>query len=140
MFHKTRIPWILSLILVGLVASTFLSAAIRVPSIKAQAVQPSHPVENQLMPTNFSCTIAEIAIWRDRIHVRCDPGDGTINYFAAPADSGNMVNTNRYLIIINTAFAISKPVRIFYSLDTNENPPNCNPINCRLITGVMLEK
>ncbi len=140
MFHKTRIPWMLSIILAGLVASTFLSAAIRAPSTKAQTMQPSYSLGNQLMPTNFSCAIAEIAIWRDRIHVRCDPGDGTINYFAAPADSNNMVTTNRYLIIFNTAYAVSKPVRIFYSLDTSDNPPNCNPVNCRLITGVMLEK
>lgn len=87
------------------------------------------------------CTISEIAILPGRIHVRCTTGygGGAITYFAAPTDNPNAVMTNRYLTVLNSAFALGQKVTILFEGSSTLNPPNCQAGDCRLIAGMVMD-
>ncbi len=96
------------------------------------------------------CTISQVAALEDRIHVRCTNPliidrpvplpDLQIYYFAAAADEDNMITTNRYLTILNTAFALNIPVDVGWRSGSENNPPNCLADDCRGITSVGINK
>ena len=83
----------------------------------------------------FACTIANIAVFPSRIHVRCTtalPGTG-IEYFAAAGDNLHAVTTNRFLMMLNTAYALGKPVYLYYIDSSSANVSGCNAADCRMI-------
>lgn len=88
-----------------------------------------------------SCNLLDVAAFQDRIHARCTtaPASTAIYFFAAPSDVANALSTNRYLVLLNTAFTLGKPALINYSTDSAENPPGCQAIDCRKILGVILQ-
>jgi hypothetical protein len=85
----------------------------------------------------FACTIDNIAVFPDRIHVHCTTsvtvGSNAVSYFVAPGDSAHMLSTNRYLVLLNTAYTLGKKVYIYYFPDPASNPPGCNTGDCRSI-------
>jgi hypothetical protein len=87
----------------------------------------------------FTCTAAEVAVFPgSRIHVRCDPGDGAINYFALGV--GNP-DTSRVLSLATTAVAARRPLVILYDPnDLSGGAVGCLNINCRLIQGIFLNR
>ena len=88
----------------------------------------------------FQCNIANIAVFGSRIHVYCAakvPGTN-IQYFAAPGDSAHMLTTNRFLMLLNTAYALGKPVYLYYLDNTANNPPGCNTGDCRAIDWMFI--
>jgi hypothetical protein len=99
----------------------------------------SAPVSAQ---TFFSCTAMEAAVFPgSRIHVLCNPGDGSgaaITYFAlsvADADS------SRVLSLAATAVAARRPLNILYNpSDLSGAAIGCLNTNCRLIQGIFLER
>jgi len=109
-------------------------------SRQAQAA-PDEPAANP-----HTCTIAQIAVLENRIHVRCTnvltifrPAplpSLSIYYFAAAGDEEHMINTNRYLTILNTAFALGIPVDIGWLSDSESNPEGCLADDCRGISSV----
>ena len=88
----------------------------------------------------FTCVIANIAVFSGRIHVHCTaPVSGTsISYFAAYGDSAHALATNRFLVMLNTAYSLGKPVYIYYLTDTASNPPGCNAGDCRAIDWMFI--
>lgn len=88
----------------------------------------------------FKCTISNIAVFDARIHVHCTtPVSGTnITYFAAPGDSLHAVTTNRFLMMLNTAYSLGKPVYIYYIDDPASNPSGCNSGDCRKIDWMFI--
>jgi hypothetical protein len=85
----------------------------------------------------FTCTAAEVGVWvGSRIHVRCNPGDGAINFFALSV--GNP-DTNHVLSLATTAVAARRPFVILYDPnDLSGAAIGCLTSNCRLIQAVFL--
>jgi hypothetical protein len=90
----------------------------------------------------FACTIANIAVFPSRIHVFCTTGvtvgTSTVRYFAASGDSANMLTTNRYLVLLNTAYTLGKKVYIYYQPDPKYNPSGCLTQDCRGIEWMFI--
>ena len=106
-----------------------------------QRAQAAAPLSNLNAPNSpddnayFSCAISNIAVFTTRIHVQCTTvvPNTTIRYFAASGDSAHELATNRFLTLMNTAFALGKPLGIYYLTDTASNPPGCGASDCRAI-------
>jgi hypothetical protein len=88
----------------------------------------------------FACTIANIAVFSNRIHVFCTTKVPTTNiqYFAASGDSAHALATNRFLTILNTAYTLGKPVYLYYLDNPALNPPGCNSGDCRAIDWMFI--
>ena len=87
------------------------------------------------------CTIRELAIFNSRMHVRCyNVAPDGVFYFAVPSDSTNALMSNRYLTLLNTAFALNQEVYIYYETTTSVNPPGCLAADCRKIYGLTMDK
>ena len=80
----------------------------------------------------FTCTAAEAAVFPgSRIHVRCVPGDGAINYFALSVANSD---ASRVLSLATTAVAVRRPLTISYDPnDLSGAGIGCLTVNCRLI-------
>ncbi|MFA5837919.1 MAG: hypothetical protein WC837_13285 [Bellilinea sp.] len=89
----------------------------------------------------FSCTIVAIAAFDDRIHVRCSntPGSG-VYWFAAASTYPNELLANRYLTLLNTAYALKSSVDIYWDSDSTHNPPGCLTGDCRKMVGLKVVK
>jgi len=88
----------------------------------------------------FGCTIANLAVFSSRIHVYCSsaPGGTTIRYFAASGDAAHALTTNRFMVMLNTAYSLGKPVYIYYDTNTANNPPGCGSGDCRAISWMFI--
>jgi hypothetical protein len=84
----------------------------------------------------FTCTPVNVAAFpKSRIHVRCAPGDGAIEYFALGLS--NQDDANRALSIAATAFAAKKNLIIWYeSSDLSGAGFGCSNAVCRVIIGI----
>jgi hypothetical protein len=83
----------------------------------------------------FTCPVVGVAVVPgSRIHVRCNPGDGAIFFFAL--NIGNP-DTSRVLSIATTAVATRRPVQIFYNPnDLSGAAIGCRNEDCRLLEGI----
>ncbi len=88
----------------------------------------------------FTCVIANIAVFTNRIHVHCASTvpSTNISYFAASGDSAHALATNRFLVILNTAYALGRPVYVYYLDNAASNPPGCNTADCRAIDWMFI--
>jgi len=134
MNHKYRI-WIFYAVLVlGLVAGSFLFGSLREGprTVRAQDVlAPEAPGGNP-----FYCTIVDVAVYENRIHVQCFPGDGGIFYFAYATDSAHSSTANRLLAVANSAYAVGDHLWVLYDSNSSHNPPGCLVSDCRLMVGL----
>jgi len=95
----------------------------------------------------FQCTIANIAAAQvveptnipeeDRIYLQCANSPGGGLFFFASAVGTNAGIANRYLVVLNTAVALGKPVTLYYDTSFANNPLGCRS-DCRKITGLVL--
>lgn len=88
----------------------------------------------------FHCTISNIAVFTSRIHVHCTTAipNTSISYFAASGDRAHELSTNRFLVMLNTAYSLGKPVYIYYLDSASSNPPGCNSGDCRAIDWIFI--
>ena len=88
----------------------------------------------------FACTISNIAVFPGRIHVHCTTAvSGTsISYFAAAGDTLHAVATNRFLMMLNTAYSLGKKVYIYYLSSSSSNISGCNVGDCRMIDWMFI--
>ena len=88
----------------------------------------------------FHCTISNIAVFASRIHVYCSTAvpNTNIRYFAASGDRAHELSTNRFLVMLNTAYSLGKPVYIYYLDSASSNPPGCNSGDCRAIDWMFI--
>ena len=88
-----------------------------------------------------TCTINFIAVFNNRVVLRCvEPLPSTVIFdFAAPIDTANSAKTNRYLTLLNTAYALGKQVHFYYLSDSTSNPPGCITGTCRRLDGLYLD-
>lgn len=86
----------------------------------------------------FTCTPIDVGVFpASRVHVRCSPGDGNIQWFAIrDSDSGD---ANRVLSLASTAFVAKKKLTIWYDpADTSGGAWGCQVSDCRVIHGMRM--
>lgn len=140
--QKARVT---ALVLIGalLVMALLAGTSLLIPgSAVAQDEPSSGQPQNPEFTKIFTCTISEIAVHRnaDRIHIRCNPGDGDISFFAAPSSGSDAVRANQFLTLANTAYALGKTINIWYETDQTLNPPGCLTTDCRGIIALVLRQ
>ena len=124
---------------VGLLVGSFFAGRLLTGTEGAQAQAGIDPVSPTGIESSFACTIVNVAAFDNRIHVRCSasPGDG-IYYYAHPTGSFDGYTASRLLAVAQTAFALGKPVWVYYESSSSSNPPGCNTGDCRLLTGISM--
>ncbi len=103
----------------------------------------SQAAQLQQMPASASsstatwttCTPQAVAVFAERVHVRCVESVGGIVYFAAP--TSNNSHAARILSVLTAAHASGGTLQILYDpADTSGADIGCNANDCRLILGV----
>ena len=96
---------------------------------KVSAATPSAPADI------FNCTPSTVAAFTDRVHVSCNPADGSIVYFAY-CSTKDSATANRFLSVFTTAKALGEGVNMYFNpSDTSGTSCGCQSSNCRVITG-----
>jgi hypothetical protein len=138
---RQTIVWIgYAVLLTALLGIAFLAgrAAVRSNVASAQAQGGANPL---LVPNaaSFACSVSNVAAFENRVHLRCttSPGGG-IYYFAYASDPAHFSTANQILAVANTAFALGKPVWVYYNISSSLNPPGCNTGDCRGLVGVSM--
>jgi hypothetical protein len=127
------------LVVLGLLAGSFFAGRL----LARPEVAKAHVEETYLSPSSteasFYCSVNNVAAFDNRIHVRCtvSSGDGVL-YYAHPTGSSNGYTASRMLAVAQTAYALGKPVWVYYVSSSSSNPPGCNTGDCRLLTGVSM--
>lgn len=88
-----------------------------------------------------SCTVGEIAVFPDRVHVFCSAGagqtsliiPGTIRYFSVEIGSPLALPL---ITIASAATAHGRPIAVTSSTVVTENPAGCLAHDCRRLVGV----
>ena len=132
MTKKLVVPVVIAAVLLALVVVLGASPTRTI-------AQDTPPEPNAELDGAYLCTIKEIAIFPDRMHVMCDTAN-VIKYFALPTDAVHALQTNRFLTILNTAFAINQQVYVYFDDVTSHNPPGCQTGNCRLLVALIMDK
>jgi hypothetical protein len=89
--------------------------------------------------STFYCSlITNVAIFENRIHLRCSNSNDGISYYAYPTDPSHVATANQILAIANTAFALNESVWVFYNSSSYLNPPGCYANDCRGLVGVSM--
>ncbi|MGE5601656.1 MAG: hypothetical protein ACM30E_01315 [Nitrososphaerales archaeon] len=88
--------------------------------------------------TWYTCSIANVATYIARIHVRCTvAAPGGILYFAYP--TRDTANAARFLSLLSTAAVAGKQVQILYDpADTSGGGYGCAVGDCRALRAVAL--
>jgi hypothetical protein len=123
---------VLTLLLIA-AAVVVLAGRLTLPSAHAQ-------VSAQAQVTK-ACTIWEIAIFPNRVHVLCTTpyidGAESISYFAYP--TSDSAGASRYLSLFETAKATGVTVTIYFNTgDHTGTTFGCQAADCRKITGAQL--
>jgi len=132
-------------ILLMLTAAAFAAAVHFKSPVSAQAAQPADegPYKDLLAPQSWvwrSCVISDIFASESRIHVRCTTASpANIFYFAINGDSAHQNFANRALVLLNTAYALNKPVWVAYDTETSANPPGCQTGDCRALVQILIQ-
>jgi hypothetical protein len=128
------------LVVCGLLAGAFFAGRLLAGPKAVQARSQPDPVSPSSIDSSYSCYVNNVAVYENRIHVRCDaPYQETgIWYFAYPTDSSTGYTANRLLAVGQTAGVLGYPVWVYFDLDPDSNPPGCNTGDCRLLTGISM--
>ena len=82
-----------------------------------------------------TCTPSNLAVFDNRVHVKCAESVGGIQYFAiSTADSAKAA---RVLSVINSAIVTGRPLFIYYDpADTSGDSIGCQSNDCRIIDAI----
>jgi hypothetical protein len=132
--------WVLPVVLAAVLLAVIVLLGANSTRTVAQDTPPELQAELDAQYWHL-CTIIEIAILPGRLHVRCTtPYSGSmVSFFAVPSDSANALMTNRYLTLLNSAFALGQKVNILFEGSSTLNPPGCAGADCRLIVGMIMD-
>ena len=85
------------------------------------------------------CQPDEVAVWPNRIHVRCESAIGGVLYFAVPVSDAP--HAARMLSLISTAVVAGRTMLVIYEpSDTSGVALGCPANNCRLLQGAAFGK
>ena len=120
-----------------------LSYACSIVSLCVMAGMASVPV--RASQVSAPCTIAEVATFVDRVHVRCliwrsgtggsGSAPGLPAYLAIEADSPMAAHVIQLGL---SALINSRKVDVFYDNDAGANPPGCLQHDCRRLLGLVI--
>jgi hypothetical protein len=110
----------------------------------AAAFLTPHPASAQFNQFNneVSCTVGEVAVYPDRVHVFCSAGGGqsptgggpvAIRYFSV--EIGNPLAAHA-VAIASAATVHGRPIAITFDHDASDNPAGCLPGDCRRLVGI----
>lgn len=84
------------------------------------------------------CSIADVAVFPERVHVRCTAGAGAIRFFAVPTEDAIM--SSHVLSMLLVSYAEGFPVRVDYDpADTSATSFGCAAHDCRRIRVLILD-
>lgn len=109
----------------SLAAALLLSAILTVPA-------PSLAQSGNL---SRECTIIDVAVYADRISIQCGAKGGKIGsakFYAVAIDSPMAP-----LLLDLGLAAMKRKVKVFYTDNTDDNPPGCAPATCRRLNGIV---
>jgi hypothetical protein len=86
----------------------------------------------------FECQLVNVAAYTHRIHVMCNPADGSIAYFAQANDPAHATAANEMLAIANTALALGRSIDVLYDPSDLDTPPGCLVTDCRTLLAVSM--
>jgi hypothetical protein len=140
MKRSTVIQSVFVLLVLGLLAGSFFAGRFLAGPKAVQARTEPNPVSPASIEASLACHINNVAAFDNRIHVRCDEyvPETAIHYFAYATDGWSGYTANRMLAVAQTAFALGKPVWVYYVSSSSSNPPGCNTSDCRLLTGISM--
>src|SRR5574341_2345860 len=107
--------------------------------LRSTPIQASPAFVNSLAPADaFVCTPIEVAVFANRVHVRCSSASpGGFNYFAVPTTDS--ASASRYMSAFTTAFVMGKQLTILFDpADLSGQAIYCLNANCRLATGALV--
>lgn len=79
-----------------------------------------------------SCKPTEVAVWNNRVHVKCSTATSGIEYFAVQIQSGNAAEVDRFVNLTSAALVNGRLLAItFESTDSSGGVWGCQPSNCR---------
>jgi hypothetical protein len=115
----------------------FVLVVLLVASVPTQAGNPADPAA----PTvSFICTPIGVAEFTTRVHVRCNPADGAIAYFAY-CSANNSSTAARFLSVFIAAKATGKNIAVYYTAsDTSGTACGCSSGDCRVVTGAEIQQ
>jgi hypothetical protein len=127
--HVRRIR-VSMIIVVGVIALGLSLLAGLSMRARVSAAAPSAPF------AVFTCTPTGVAVFTNRVHVRCSPAaPNNIAYFAY-CSTKDSATANRFLSVFTTAKVTGKGVDIYYNTnDTSGTACGCGSSNCRVLTG-----
>jgi hypothetical protein len=85
------------------------------------------------------CQPDEVAVWPNRIHLRCETAIAGVSYFAVPVTDA--AHAARMLSLMSTALAAGRSMLVIYEpSDTSGAAIGCPANNCRLLQGASFGK
>ncbi len=140
-FHLNRVI-LLAILIAG--AALALAAFVYNQQGAAASMQapPDPSSERPLSPDAAArnCTISNLYVTDNRWHVRCTTAlPAGVYYFAIENDAAHKIQADRMLVLANTAYALSKPIEVWYETSTASNPTGCLTSDCRRLSGVVVK-
>jgi hypothetical protein len=105
------------------------------PVLAAAPQQEVQPSSEEAALAVHECSIQNVGVFDNRVHVRCWNGAGAVFYFAAP--TSDAVRANRILSLLLTAQAAGKRLEVGYDPAANGSGFGCQVANCRPIIHVL---
>lgn len=138
-FHSKKV--ILLAILIAGFALALAAFVVNQPGAAAPMLAPPDPSsESPSAPDAYrACTIEHVSVFDNRWHIKCTTAlPANVYYFAIENDLEHKLMGDRMLVLANTALALNKPVGIYYSTLSIQNPFACLATDCRRLVGVLL--
>lgn len=146
---RRRLPGLI--VLLALATTCFVAGNVLTERATATAQAPTtgefsalSAADELAVPTGAgTCTIENLAVFNNRIHVNCQPGVGgipaDIHFFAMPTlTSAESRLANRYLSLLMAAWAFGKQPEVAWLNSSSYNPGGCLVSDCRKIDYVVL--
>jgi hypothetical protein len=87
----------------------------------------------------IKCQPDEVAVWPNRIHLRCEAATAGVSYFVVPVSDA--AHAARMLSVISTALVAGRSMLVTYEpSDTSGTNIGCPISNCRLMQGAAFGK
>jgi hypothetical protein len=141
MFKMNRVKNIAAyaaLILLGMLISVSMLSSRAAGELNDDVAPAPAPAQVDVRPASPGalpwaiCTPADVAIYSERLHVKCTAEVGGIWYFAAP--TSNAAHAARVLSLLSTAHAAGRTLDILYDPDDLSGAAiGCQTSDCRLI-------
>lgn len=113
--------------------ATSLLAALSVSAVLSLGMVPI--VDAQTRNQSRECTIADVAIYDNRVVIQCDVKGGKkspAKFYAVSVES-----PTASMVLQLGLNSLRRKVKVYYIDDVELNPPGCEPANCRRLEGII---